>query len=115
MKDAVILITKPSLGTTSEDDAVFGLEMLDKFLHSLESLADKPTAICFYTEGVKATADDLSLALGLRLLGRLGIRLVACGSCLDYYGIDNLVDGVERGTMAEIVKLIGAASKAVTI
>jgi len=115
MKDAVILVTSPGLGTTSADDVSFGEEMLDKFLHTLESQSDKPMAICFYTEGVKVVAAGGPLALGLKLLNKLGIRLVACGSCLDYYGVDDVLDCVQRGTMPEIVKLIAASSKTITV
>ena len=53
MKDAVILVTKRGLGTTSAEDAAFGSEMLEKLVHTLEVMEDKPKAICFYTEGVK--------------------------------------------------------------
>ena len=115
MKGSVILVTRPGLGSTSTDDAAFGIDMLDKFFHSLESLAEKPKAICFYTDGVKVLAKGSTLELSLRLLEGLGIDLVACQTCVEYYGVEyDLVAG-RLSTMAEIVRLIGAAEKVVTI
>ena len=51
MKKTVIVVTSQGLGTTRSEDAAFGTEMLDKFFHTLETLPEKPEAICFYTRG----------------------------------------------------------------
>ena len=83
MKNSVILITRAGFGFTAAEDADFGAEMLDKFLHTLESQPEKPLAICFYTEGVKMVADDSPVLLGLKLLEKLGVRMLACQSCLE--------------------------------
>ncbi len=114
MKDAAIVVTKTGLGTTAAGDAAFGVEMLDKMFHTLERMADKPAVVCFYTEGVKLLAPDSPLALSVRLLERLGIRLLACQSCLEYYGITEIVAGERRG-MVEILEALAAATKVITV
>lgn len=115
MRGTVILVTKPQLGTVAAEDAEFGAEMLDKFFHTLESRKERPEAICFYTEGVKALAKGSVLETGLRLLHGLGVKLIACGSCVQRYGLaDQLAVGDVKG-MPDIVELISQAEKVVTI
>ncbi len=73
MSKTVILVTRQGLGTTAPEDADFGLEMLDKFFHTLERQAEKPHAICFYTDGVHLLAAGSALVLSLKLLESLGV------------------------------------------
>src|SRR3990172_4805718 len=98
MSKTVILVTRQGLGTTAPEDADFGLEMLDKFFHTLERQPEKPHAICFYTDGVNLLADGSSIVLGLTLLEALGVRIVVCQSCLNHYGLqDRLAVGTIGG------------------
>ena len=115
MHGTVILVTKAQLGTVDPADAEFGTEMLDKFFHTLERRKERPKAICFYTEGVKALAKGSSLELGLGLLHGLGVPLLACGSCVERYGLtDKLAVGDVVG-MPDIVELMAQADKVITI
>lgn len=114
-KKVVILVTGTGLGTTAPDDEPFGREMLEKFFHALESQPRKPYAICFYTEGVKAACDGAPCVLGLKLLEGLGVKLVACESCLNYYDLaDSLVVG-QPGGMNAIVGLMAEADQVITV
>ena len=115
MKDAAILVTKPGLGTTPAEESTFGIELMEKFLHTLEGLPDKPKAICFYTEGVKLTAQGSAVELGLKLLDSEGVRLVACQTCLDHYGVEDRIAAVEVVGMNDIVAILAEASKVITI
>lgn len=113
--NTVILVTKQGLGTTAAGDEAFGSEMLDKFFHTLESRSEKPKAICFYTEGVKVVCEDSPHLLGLRLLERLGVRMLVCRTCLDYYGIADKLSAGETGGMTEIVQVLSEADKVITV
>lgn len=115
MNRTVILVTRPGLGTTLPADADFGLEMLDKFFHTLERLADKPLAICFYTEGVKVLEQGSPVVLGLKLLESLGVSIVACQSCVNRYGLQDRIAVGRIGGMPDIVQLMNQADKVITI
>jgi len=115
MQDTVILVTKTGLGSTSAGDEAFGLDMLDRFFHTLEKQADKPTAICFYTEGVKLLTPDSPLSLTLKLLERQGIRLLACQSCLAHFQLGQDICAGQLSNMVEIVQVLGSAAKVMTI
>ncbi|NLX97674.1 MAG: hypothetical protein GXY83_16015 [Rhodopirellula sp.] len=115
MNNTMILVTKSGLGTVSPDDTAFGVDMLDKFFHTLERLPEKPAVICFYTEGVKCVAEGSPFVLGLKLLESLGSQVVSCLTCLNYYGIeDQLAVGQARG-MPDILRLMTEANKVITI
>ena len=115
MKNAVILVTKPGLGTTRPEDAEFGIEMLDKFLHTLETQPEKPKAICFYTEGVKLVVKGSPLVLPLQLLEGLGVQVIICGTCLAKYGLEDQVAVGHVGGMPAIVQAMAEAEKVITV
>lgn len=112
----VYLLTKPYLGVVADDDRGFGEAMLGKFLGQLAQAATaEDTVLCFYTEGVKAAVRGASAVPGLRALEEKGIALHLCGSCLEYYSLD---DQVEVGTVSDMQTIAGAlggADKVVTI
>lgn len=113
--NTVILVTKQGLGTTAPGDEAFGSEMLGKFFHTLESQAEKPRAICFLTEGVKAVCHDSPHLLDLQLLEGLGVHLAVCQTCLNYYGIAEKLAVGKTGGMAEIVQLMAQAQEVITV
>lgn len=111
----VVLVTRNGMGAVAPGDEAFGVQMLERFLHACESRAERFQAICFYTEGVKAVCADSPLVPALRLMEGLGVRLVACRTCLDHYGLTEKAAVGEIGTMAEIVGLIAEAGKVITL
>ncbi|MCR5662092.1 MAG: DsrE family protein [bacterium] len=115
MKNKVILITRPMLGTVAPEDIKFGHEMLDKFLHNLEKPENRPAAIIFYTEGVKAAVKGGGFELPLQILRDLGVEMYLCQSCLNYYGLKE-EDAIGTVTgMDHIIELMHAPHEVVRI
>ena len=111
MQNTVIVISKPTLGTTLPEDSGFGAEMLEKFLHSLEKQPSRPRALLFMTEGVRVAVRGGPFDLPVGMLGGLGVRLLCCRTCLAHYGIpEDRVLG-EVGGMDEIIQVMVQASK----
>ena len=111
----VILVTRRNLGKVAGEDQAFGAEMLDKFFHVLEAHPTKPQAICFYTEGVKAVCKGSPHIMGLELLQGLGVRIAACQTCLDYYGLSDNVEVGEVVGMPQIVELLMEADRVLNV
>jgi len=102
----VVLVRQEGLGSVSQADRQFGLDMFDRFIHSLEGQKVKPHAVCFYTEGVKLACEGSKAVFGLRMLQGMGVQILICRTCLDYYGLlDKVAVGEVRG-MAEISALL---------
>ena len=115
MSKLVLLVAREGLGHVGSTDKQFGLEMFDRFLHAFESQHVKPHAICFYTEGVKLVCEGSPALLGLRILQGQGVRLVACRTCLEHFGLSVKVAVGEVGGMNDIVGLLTEADSVVTV
>ncbi len=103
-KKVIVLVCQEGLGNVSIEDREFSREMFDKFLHALESQPLKPEAICLYTEGVKLACEGSPLLFSLRLIEKMGVRLLICSSCLEYYGLKQKVAVGEVAGMKDIVR-----------
>jgi len=114
-KNIVILVRQEGLGSVAPTDEQFGLELFDRFIHSLEGQDPKPRAILFYTLGVKLACEGSLALFGLRMLAGMGIRVLICKTCLEHYGLLNRVAVGEVSNMAEISKLLVEADHVVTV
>ncbi len=111
----VILARQEGLGQVGPRDREFSVDMFDRFLHAMESQPDKPQAICFYTDGVKLVCEGSRAVPGLQLIEGMGVRLLICKTCLDYFHLTDKVAAGQISTMSEIVKTLMSADKVITI
>jgi hypothetical protein len=115
MNASVVLVTQEGLGKVDASDRQFGLEMLDRFLHALESRMDKPHAICFYTNGVKLVCEGSFVLLSLKVLQGMGVRLIACKTCLEHFGLSDRLAVGEISGMNNIVEVLMTAESVISI
>jgi hypothetical protein len=114
-RNVVVLVRQNGLGTVRTEDQDFAAAMFEKFLHTLESQPARPTAICFYTEGVRLACTGSQVLFALKLIQGMGVRLVLCSSCLDRYGLKESVEVGEVRGMNEIVPLLLSADSVITV
>jgi hypothetical protein len=110
-----IVVRQEGLGHVGPQDQAFSVDMFDRFLHTLESQPVKPVAICFYTDGVKLTCAGSRAVPGLQLIQGMGVRLLICRTCLEYFGLMEKVAVGEVSTMSEIVKTLMGADSVITV
>lgn len=115
VKRITVLVTRNGLGQPLPGDEGFGLDMFDKFVHTVEKREDKPASMCFYTEGVKLVCEGSPALLGLKLLAGMGVDLIVCATCLNYYGIADKLAVGRVGGMNDIVAELSAADSVITI
>jgi hypothetical protein len=109
------VVRQEGLGHVGPQDGAFAVDMFDRFLHTLESQPVKPLAICFYTDGVKLTCEGSRAVPGLQLIQGMGVRLLICRTCLEYFSLVDRVSVGEISTMTEIVKTLMEADSVVTV
>jgi hypothetical protein len=114
-RNVVVLVRRMGLGETGPADDGFGVEMLDRFFHSLEGQPERPATICFYTDGVRACCSGSPLIPGLKLLEGLGVRMVSCRTCLEKVGLADQVRVGEIGNMAQMAGLLLSADSVITV
>jgi sulfur relay (sulfurtransferase) complex TusBCD TusD component (DsrE family) len=113
--NTVVLVTRDGLGQVGPQDRKFGMDMFERFLHAMESQPEKPQTVCFYTDGVKLTCQGSPVVPALQLIAGMGVRLLICKTCLEYFRLMDKVAVGEVSTMNEIMKHLLAADKVITI
>jgi len=103
------LVVQVCSNTMGRGDDELGELLLRSFLKTQAQLEKKPQAIIFYNAGVKLCCADSLLLDDLRKLESEGIEIIACGTCLNYFGLASSLE-VGRGTdMYEIASRLAEA------
>jgi len=90
-------------------------KLATNYLCTLIELGERPQAILFYAAGVKLVAEGSPCVGELKALADAGVPLIACRTCLDFYGLMEKVAVGEIGNMLRIVEAQGKAEKVVTV
>ena len=105
-------VTSEGLGRG--DDAL-GRRLMVKFLHQLTGLAERPHVVAFYNAAVNLLLPTSPALEAVKALEAEGVEVLACGTCVEHFGI---VGGLAAGRvtdMREIVTTMDRASKVVTV
>lgn len=110
--NTVILISREGMGSA---DLLLQHRLISTYLKLLAANNSLPAAICFYTDGVKLVIEGSPVVEELRTLEALGVRLIVCQTCLNYF---DLVDKVQVGIiggMGDILEAQWKADKVISI
>ena len=108
---AMIIIGSDRLGRGS---AELGALLMRNFIFTLTK-GFLPQGVIFINAGVKLCTKGSPVLEELALLKKEGVPILACGTCLDYYNLtDELVTG-EITNMYEIVELLSAAPRTISL
>ena len=110
--EAIILITREGMGSA---DVTLQYKLLDTYLKLLMENTSLPAAICFYTDGVKLATEGSPLLERLSQLEEMGVRLIICSTCLNYFGLSEKVRVGITGGMSDILEAQSRASKVITL
>ncbi len=105
-KNIVVAVTSPLMGHGNDE---LGAVLIKGFLYALTQQDVLPTTILFYNGGATLTTEGSASIEDLKSLEALGVEILTCGTCLNYYKLSDklLVGGVTN--MYEITeKLINA-------
>ena len=111
-RENVILITSNGIGKGPQD---LQLKLIGKFLDLLVQQDELPSAICFYTEGVRLVAEGSPVIEKLAALEDKKVRLIVCSTCLDYFGLTEKVKIGIVGGMGDILEAQWNAGKVISI
>jgi selenium metabolism protein YedF len=74
-----------------------------------------PSVIAFYTEGVKLLTSGSPVLDELSSLEEKGVRLIACGTCLEHFGLTDQIQVGLVGGMTDIIEAQWRADKVITL
>ncbi|GAB4345303.1 MAG: hypothetical protein Kow0099_25440 [Candidatus Abyssubacteria bacterium] len=109
-----IVVFIPSDRVGRGDDEL-GLNLMMNFIYHLSTSNPVPDMLVLMNAGVKLAVQGSELLDELKDLQGKGTRILACGTCLDFFGIrEKLTVGVVSN-MAEIAKTLLSAGKVITV
>jgi selenium metabolism protein YedF len=107
-----ILITSEFLGRGDDE---LGDKLMRSFLRTLLASDKKPDKLVFYNSAVRLLAEGSAVLDTLNELNRQGVLLVACGTCVGHFKLDDKVTRERVSNMQEIVKILLDSDRVVTV
>ena len=92
-------------------DPALGRVLMKAFLRTLKSLDPLPSSVIFINNGVHLTTEGSEEIAAIEELAGLGIEILSCGTCLDFYRkLDQVRVGIV-GNMFDIVDRLNRAPR----
>ena len=104
-KDKVIFIKSELLG---EGDEELGELLIRGFINTLLDIEPIPAKIIFMNSGVKLACHNEEIINSLKKLENKGVNVLACGTCLDFYG---LKEELEVGSISNMYEIVDSLNK----
>lgn len=106
----VVAVTSDAMG--GGDDQL-GRTLMKGFLYALTQQEALPHTILFYNGGARLTCEGSPALEDLRSLEAQGVRILTCGTCLNFYGLSEQlrVGGVTN--MYDITEILTTAGRVV--
>ncbi len=106
------VIGADKLGKGSDD---LGKILMKGFLYTLSETKPYPNFLIFLNSGVKLTASGSESIDDLKKLESAGVKIVSCGTCLDFFEIKDKLEVGSVTNMYDIVETIAESDNAVMI
>ncbi len=107
----VMVINQAQMGS---GDVELGRKILATCLRKLSALPDLE-AIVLYNSGVRLAVKDSFVARELLLLHEQGVDLLACGTCVEHFGLGDKLMVDRPSSMDEILAAMQSADKVITL
>ena len=98
--------------TVGEGDPELGHSLIKMFFYTLSEKPDLPSAICFMNGGVRLVTENEQTIEHLKVLEQKGVKLIVCGTCLNFYG---LTDKLAVGGVTNMYEIVEKQMKATLV
>ncbi len=96
---SLLVISQDVLG---KGDDNLGQVLIKSFFHTLAETLPVPEIIVFLNSGVKLVSHSSEVIDDIKSLEQKGVKILACGTCLDYY---KLKDKILAGTVSNMYEI----------
>ena len=107
-----IIVSSEFLGRGDDE---LGRILMGSFLRKLCLAESLPEEIIFYNSGVKLLAEGSPVLDAIGMLAEKGVGITACGTCVNYYHLNKLIDSAHVGDMAGIIASLLDSGDVVTV
>jgi selenium metabolism protein YedF len=96
-----------------EGDEELGKKLMKSFFRALHDLDRLPKKILFYNSGVRLATIDSDVINDIKDLERMGVEILLCSTCVDHYGIGDLVAAGNLSNMFAFAEIMSGPDKVV--
>lgn len=108
----VLFISTDQIGTGNSE---LGLLLMRNFIYTLTKRDELPEAVLFMNAGIKLSVEGSPVLAELRELESNEVKILVCGTCLDYYGLKEQHQVGQVSNMYDIADLLMISARVVTI
>lgn len=105
-------IGKEIIGAGSDE---LGKNLMKMFFYTLSESEDIPKYILFMNDGVKVPTLNEQAVEHLKELQNLGVNILICGACLNFYELENKLFVGKVSNMYEITSAMKEVEKVITL
>jgi selenium metabolism protein YedF len=110
-----LVLVVPSEFMGRGEHVELGNILVRAFFHTLGEVEPLPQTIVFFNSGVKLVAQGSHVLEDLCALSEQGIEILACGTCLEYYGLKDKLAVGEISNMYTIAETMLGAGRVVKL
>ncbi len=107
-KDMTIAFSSNLMGS---GEAELGHILMKSFLYTVRETAPYPKSMVFFNSGVKLTTEEGQILDDLRHLESMGVEILVCGTCLDFYKIK---EDIKVGEIANMYSIYEAMKNSIS-
>ncbi|PRR70968.1 sulfurtransferase-like selenium metabolism protein YedF [Clostridium thermopalmarium] len=107
-ENILMVISSDKMGEGEEE---IGKILMKNFMYALTEAEDIPSTIIFYNGGAKLVSKDSLVIEELKKLEELGVEILTCGTCLNYYNLTEELAVGKITNMYTIVEKMSASKK----
>ena len=109
--DYVVCLKSNLMG---DGDPELGKLLMETFMGNLKLQDILPTHVVMYNSGVKLAMRESPVCSSLSELEELGCRIMLCGTCIDYYGLQYEIGVGMISNMVSITEILAQTGHVVT-
>ena len=110
-KPHVVVLRSETMGN---GPAELGAVLMKAFVNTIKEIKPLPSHLVFYNTGVNCVVEGSALLGPLSELEAMGIKILACGTCLDYFNLKSKLKVGAVSNMYTILETITNAGHVVT-
>jgi selenium metabolism protein YedF len=108
-----VFVNKDHVG---DGDPELGRNLIRMALYTLSEVDDVPVSVLFMNSGVKLPMEEeAQIVESLAKLTEKGTEVLACGACLDFYGLKERLAVGEVSNMYDILERMREVGKVITL
>lgn len=110
--ETVVFLPADTIGRGNDE---LGSILIKGIIYSLTQVEPKPDTLILMNSGVKLAVEDSDLLEDLHSLTASGMRVLVCGTCLDYFGLKEKLATGEVSNAYTIMETLLEAEKVIRL